>query len=175
MWPDGRRLMDMIKRGRNFDSVSSLVTKAEVLGQSLGAAGREFLLWTVGAGDAKEIAAALYSYEKSFLTVERQQTPASDLFNATTNIAVLEEARDKLAEIQREEQARALAETEAHAAAMRAAAEVSKREIKEEHVPSRSHGSESDEIDLSTGQPSIEDLDEDGYVPLDNCLHNDKS
>mmetsp|Transcript_2637 Transcript_2637/g.11553 ORF Transcript_2637/g.11553 Transcript_2637/m.11553 type:complete len:583 (+) Transcript_2637:220-1968(+) len=154
-WPDGRRLMDLIKRGRQFDSSAELVADAEKLAGELGAAGADFITSAVSTEEPRSIASAIEAYNKAFNVGEMTEA-SKQLFDLDRGMIALEDAKSSLARIQLEEQAKELAEAEAQAAAMKAAIEARNRDEVEEDTqdaPSEEQG----EVPLDDTQNVFED------------------
>ncbi|KAJ8907342.1 hypothetical protein NDN08_007456 [Rhodosorus marinus] len=154
-WPDGRRLLDLIKRGRQFDSSAELVADAEKLARELGAAGADLIGSAVSTEEPRSIASAIEAYSKAFNVGEITEA-SKQLFDLGRGIIALEDAKSSLARIQLEEQAKELAEAEAQAAAMKAAIEARNRDEVEEDTqdaPSEEQG----EVPLEDNQNVFED------------------
>mmetsp|Transcript_6234 Transcript_6234/g.18805 ORF Transcript_6234/g.18805 Transcript_6234/m.18805 type:complete len:1604 (+) Transcript_6234:403-5214(+) len=170
VWPDGKRLADMIKRGRNFASASDLVEEGIKLAGELGAAGVSLVRSISESGEARAIASAIEAFEKAYPSSD-DTVPTADLFGHATSREVLSCARDRLADIQREEQQKALAELEAHTAALKALDEVS-REARD--TASRSSDWEMDPVaEPGDFVDPVDDEDgsEHGDTDAANCTH----
>jgi len=116
-WPDGKKLVELIRRGERFDSFTELIAGLKSSATELADAGRQALSSAASAAeDPLQVAKAVDNFEKSFLSEKR--TPDSsakvllDAFNADECTESLAEAEKELRRLQDVEKEKILAEAE---------------------------------------------------------------
>eukprot|EP00177_Eucheuma_denticulatum_P002987 GFKZ01005374.1.p1 GENE.GFKZ01005374.1~~GFKZ01005374.1.p1 ORF type:complete len:2130 (-),score=277.76 GFKZ01005374.1:64-6453(-) len=106
-WPNAQRLVDLSERARKYgQAMLPLCKSADALAQELAVLGRKVLALTAKSDDARGIAAVITAFEKAFVNVSKP-----DVFNAAASQKAVQQAKERLADVQAMDQASVKAES----------------------------------------------------------------